>query len=139
MHPVRSSLSLRQVLLADAATCAAMGAVLALGAGAIGELTAIPAPLLRYAGIILAPVAVYMVLVACLWRDRLFAVRLVVLGNALWVAGSLALALGLIAPNALGLAFILTQAAVVAVFAWAERAAFRGAPGAVAAGQEATS
>lgn len=46
-------------------------------------------------------------------------------GNALWVAASLALLLGPAAPNALGVAFVLLQAAAVAGLAWVEAVALR--------------
>jgi len=51
---------------------------------------------------------------------------IVVAGNALWVAGSVWLALGeRIAPNRFGVAFLLAQAAVVALLAALEGAALR--------------
>ena len=50
----------------------------------------------------------------------------VVVGNALWVVASVALLLsGRVAPTALGEAFVLAQAAVVATLAWAEHGVLR--------------
>ena len=47
--------------------------------------------------------------------------------NALWVAESVAiLALGWVAPNALGVAFVLAQALIVAVFAGLQAVGLRG-------------
>jgi hypothetical protein len=109
---------LRIVLLIDAATCVATGLLMMLGADIVARLTAIPAPLLLYAGLSLFPVAIFIALVGT--RERLAppAVWVVIIGNALWVAGSALLLFGgMIAPNALGYVFIGAQAAAVAVLA----------------------
>ncbi len=109
---------LRTVLLIDAATCVATGLLMALGADFVAGLTAVPTPLLRYAGLSLFPVAAFIALVGT--RDSLAppAVFVVIAGNALWVAGSVLLLIsGLIAPNVLGYVFVGGQAAAVAVLA----------------------
>jgi hypothetical protein len=117
---------LGRILLIDAATCAAMGGLLILGAGPIAGLTAMPEPLLFWAGVLLIPVAAYMALVARRATDSGAAVWLAILGNLGWVAASLAL-FAFVAPNALGAILVLGQAAVVAALAWAEFTAWRGA------------
>jgi hypothetical protein len=117
---------LRTVLLVDAVTCIATGLLMALGADIVAEFTAVPAALLRYAGLSLFPVAAFIALVGT--RDRLApaAVWIVIAGNALWVAGSvLLLVSGLIAPNVLGYVFVAGQAAAVAVLAELEYASLR--------------
>jgi hypothetical protein len=109
---------LRTVLLIDAATCVATGLLMALGADFVAGLTAVPTPLLRYAGLSLFPVAAFIALVGT--RDSLAppAVFVVIAGNALWVAGSVLLLIsGLIAPNVGGYVFVGVQAAAVAVLA----------------------
>jgi hypothetical protein len=107
---------LRRVLLADAATCAASGIVMSLGAGVLGKLMQIPAGILLYAGLSLFPVAAFIALVATRGGIPVPAVWLVIVGNVLWVLGSLWLLLGgAIAPNALGTVYILAQAAAVAL------------------------
>lgn len=116
---------LARILTMDAATCAAMGALLVLAAGPICEITAIPTGLLFYAGVILIPIAIYMALVARAGTGSPLAVWLVILGNIGWVLASLAL-FGLIAPNAIGVAFILMQALVVGLLTWLEAEAWRG-------------
>lgn len=125
--PLRSSLpSLRSLLLIDAATCAAMGLVLDLGAMPVAALTNLPAGLLLYAGLSLFPIAALMALVAL--RPALLptGARLVIAGNGAWAIASLALlASGWIAPNGLGFAFIVVQAIVVAALAVMELAALR--------------
>lgn len=112
---------LRKVLLLDAGTCVAAGAVMSLLAGPLARLTAIPEPLLLTAGLALFPVAAFMAFVARMPSIPKAAVWLIVLGNAAWVAGSALLLLAaLIRPNGFGVAFILAQALAVAVLAWLE-------------------
>jgi hypothetical protein len=125
--PVLSFLSsLRALLFADAMTCAAMGALLVSGSGLVAGLTDIPAPLLFYAGLSLLPVAAFMALVALQVPVSGPLAWLVIGGNVLWVAASLLLLVsGWIAPNALGLAFVIAQAVAVAALALLELGALR--------------
>lgn len=106
---------LRPILRLDAATCAAMGLLLAFGAAPIAAITALPVPLLREAGILLLPFALFV-----LWAARRGAgwpVHIVVGVNLAWVAGSLALIASPWSGNALGIAFVAAQAAAVALLA----------------------
>lgn len=112
-------LSLRRVLLADAITCAAMGALLTAAAGPLSTMTRIPESLLLYAGIILFPVALFMSVVGLRRPLNRPAVGIVVAGNLGWIAASLAL-FGFLSPNMLGVIFILAQAAAVALLSWLE-------------------
>ncbi|NIJ19663.1 hypothetical protein FHS95_001332 [Sphingomonas naasensis] len=105
-HPL-----LRPVLLFDAATCLAMGGLLVAAAGPIAGLTDLPEPLLREAGILLFPFALFV-----LWAARRGAgwpARTVASANLGWVAASLAAILWT-APNAFGIAFVAAQALAVA-------------------------
>ncbi|MEQ8429381.1 MAG: hypothetical protein RLN94_08930 [Roseovarius sp.] len=104
-----------------------MGVGLVALAGPLAGLMALPAPLLFWAGAILFPVAAYMAAVALWLPGNAPAVMLVILGNVLWVVASLALLAGVVAPNALGVAFLLGQAAFVAVMARLEQLALRAA------------
>jgi hypothetical protein len=123
-----TQISLPAVLRADAALGFAMGVALALAAGPVAGLTGLPPGLLRGAGLALLPVAAFMAWAARPAAPRR-AGRAVVIGNCAWVAASLGLLVsGFVAPNALGTAFVLAQAAVVAGFAWAEATALRAAP-----------
>ncbi|WP_428644388.1 hypothetical protein [Roseibium sp.] len=116
-----TQLSLRSLLGVDAATCAAMGGLLVLVSGDIAGVTQISAPLLFWAGLLLFPVAVFMALSARAAQVPGWAVNLVVLGNLAWVLASLVLPFaGVIAPNTLGWAFLLIQAAAVVVLSWLE-------------------
>jgi hypothetical protein len=127
--------SLQNVLLLDAATCVAAGALMAFGSNFVAGLTAIPAPLLYWAGLLLFPVAALMLFTGLQARPARSLVWLIVLGNVGWVIASLAI-FAFIAPNALGYAFILAQAATVAVLAMLEHGALQRAE--IAAPQRAT-
>jgi hypothetical protein len=119
-----SSTALSNVLLLDAATCVAAGALMAVGSKFVAGLTGIPAPLLFWAGLILFPIAALMVYAGLQAAPSRPLVWLIVLGNIGWVAASLAL-FAVIAPNALGYAFIAAQAAAVAVLALLEHSALQ--------------
>jgi len=120
---------LRTILGLDAATCVATGLLLTVGAGAIAELTLIPANVSFYAGLSLFPIALFIGFVA---SRRVLArplVWLVIAGNALWVAASLWLMFGgSTAPSTIGYAFVLVQAAAVAVLAELEYFGLRRLP-----------
>lgn len=121
----------RKVLLVDALTCTGAGLLMALGAGALSPLTQLPEGLLRIAGLSLFPVAAlfgWMAVSRALNRPLLL---VAVMGNAAWVAGSLAV-LAVTSPSTLGYAFVLAQAAAVAGLAVLEARALK-APGALAA------
>jgi len=125
--PMKSSLpSLPSLLLVDAATCAVLGLALEFGARPIAALTGLPESLLLYAGLSLFPIAAVMALVALRPALQPAGTWLVIAGNAAWAIASLALlATGWVAPNGLGVAFVLVQALVVVVLAMLERAALR--------------
>lgn len=105
---------LRGVLGLDAATCVLMGGLLVLAAAPLAALLALPPALLFWAGVILFPCAALMAGTAAMRRPPAWLVWLVIAGNAAWVFASLGL-LVVLAPNALGVAFVLVQAAVVLV------------------------
>jgi len=105
---------LRRTLAVDALTCTAAGALMAFGASALAPITGLPQPLLFWAGVALFPVAVIMALLSRRERAPAALVWLVVLGNAGWVAGSIAV-LFLTTPTLFGAAFVIAQSAAVAV------------------------
>ncbi|MEO5669468.1 MAG: hypothetical protein ABIR26_02150 [Ramlibacter sp.] len=109
---------LRYVLLADAASCIATGALQVAFTGALAQHLGIPAGLLAGTGWFLLAYAATVAFIAT--RDpipRGF-VWLLVAGNLGWAAACVALlASGWIAPASLGVAWILAQAATVAVLA----------------------
>lgn len=138
LEPTRSLHSprlLRLALLGDAVSSGATGLLMATGAGPLAPLLGLPEPLLRGAGLVLLP---YAATVAWLGTRPVLgrgAVRAVVALNLLWAAEcALLLALRLVAPTGLGVAFVLLQAAVVLGFALAQWAGLRqAAPAAVPA------
>lgn len=117
---------LRKLLFLDAGTCIAMGVLLVSSAGFLSDLLSVPAALLFYAGVILLPVAAFMAVTAVRTPVSRLAVRSILAGNVLWVVASLGLVLGAwISPNALGYAFILFQAAAVALLTVFEQLTWR--------------
>ena len=107
---------LRRVLMVDAATCVATGLLMTLFATPLATLLELPAALLAYAGAALFPIAVFMGWLAVRDDVSRAGTWLVILGNAGWVAGSV-LVLLLFSPTAVGYAFVIAQAVVVAFLA----------------------
>jgi hypothetical protein len=109
---------LRRVLILDAVASGATGLLMLLGAELLEQWLNLPAALLRYAGISLLPFAAivaWLGLRASLSRAGVWAVIAL---NVLWVVDSAALLVsGWVDPALLGYAFVIFQAAVVAVLA----------------------
>lgn len=113
---IQSSPFLRGALALDAAACAATGLLLSLGAGALSGLLGFPEEFLRGAGLVLLPCAAALAVLAGRARLPRLAVYAVIGVNLLWIADSLLiLVAGWFVPTGLGIAFVLTQAAAVAV------------------------
>lgn len=109
---------LRNVLLADAVSCLASGALQVLFTAALRQILNLPAPLLAGTGWFLLAYGAAVGFTAT--RDTLprFLVWLFIAGNVAWaLACALLLASGWLAPTMPGAAWILAQAAVVAVLA----------------------
>jgi hypothetical protein len=105
-------------MLADAAISGATGLMMLAGADLLSAMLGVPAPLLRYAGLILLPFAAMVLYLARHAHLSRAGVRTVIALNVAWVAASiLALVAGWIAPTTLGVAFVIFQAVVVAGFA----------------------
>lgn len=117
---------LRTVLLVDAVTCVATGALMTVGADFVSGLTQIPRGLLMAAGLSLFPIAAVIAFVATRRPLLRTGVWLVIIGNVGWVLGSvLVMVTGSITPNAHGYAFIITQAVAVAILAELELTGLR--------------
>ena len=125
---------LRRVLLADAVSGLAMGAMLVLGAGALEPLLGLSVTLLREAGLVLLLIAAfvgYVGLRRALSRRMVWAVIAL---NALWVVDSFVLLFsGWVSPTLTGQVFIAGQAVAVAVLAELEFFGVRRMPLPVAA------
>lgn len=112
---------LRYVLIADAIASGATGALMILGAGFLSGLLTIPAGLIFESGLILVPYVLLVAIIASRPVIPMRPVRFIIACNALWTLGSLILLLGgVITPNALGHAFVILQAVVVALFGVAQ-------------------
>ncbi|HET9904308.1 MAG TPA: hypothetical protein VFQ27_11475 [Xanthobacteraceae bacterium] len=115
MSSFRPSPFLRKVLAIDAVASGATGALVLFGAGFLADWLGLPAALLRGAGLVLAPYVAYVAWLASRREVTAAAVWLVMAANAAWTAASLILLVsGWVAPTALGYAFVIGQAVVVA-------------------------
>jgi len=113
---IQSSRFLRNALALDAAACAATGLLLATAAGPLSGLLGFPPAFLRGAGLVLLPCAMLLAWLTNRARLPRIAIHAVIGVNILWVADSIAiLVAGWFAPTGLGIAFVLAQAAAVAV------------------------
>ena len=115
IHP---STFLSRALLADAIFSGVAAVALTLGAGMLAPLLNLPEALLREAGLFLIA---YTALVGWL-GTRSSAMKalvwFVIVGNAAWTLGSIALLFsGAVSPNLLGQVFIVAQAIATGVFA----------------------
>lgn len=116
MSLIQSSSLLRSALALDAAACAGMGLILAAAAGPLAAPLGLPVDFLRGAGLLLLPCAVLLGWFAGRKALPRLAVYAVIGVNLLWIADSIAILLmGWFAPTGLGIAFVLAQAAAVAI------------------------
>jgi hypothetical protein len=109
---------LRLSLRLDAAASGALGVLLAAGGALLDELLGIPTAVLVAVGGFLVAYAAALWLIGSRPQVSRPAVRLVAVGNLLWVAASVvAVAAGWWSPTALGTGLVIAQAAAVALFA----------------------
>jgi hypothetical protein len=124
----RTDAFLRMALLGDAVASGLTGLAAFAGAGLLADLLGLPTSLLRPAGFLLLPYAAFVAWLGTRARIPRGAVKLVVAVNLLWAVDSLVLLTsGWVAPTALGIAFVLFQAIVVAGFAAAQAWGLRAA------------
>jgi hypothetical protein len=110
------SLFLRRVLLIDGLVSGAAGIVMIAGAGLMAPLLSLPQELMTYAGVALIPWVIALVALSRMMLIPRPAVRAVVAVNLAWVAGSIVV-LFAASPSPFGYAFVIAQAAAVALFA----------------------
>lgn len=116
MSILRSPNLLRHALIADAIGSGASAVLLLSAAGMLAPLLGLPEQLLRTAGLILVPFVALVAFAAL--RGQPAAAWAVILINFAWVIGSVLLLVGdSVAPTTLGYAFVIAQAAFVAVVA----------------------
>lgn len=118
MSTIHPSPFLRKSLMLDAVATGATAVLLIAGAGLLDGLLGLPVALMREAGLILVPFVAFVAWVGTRQETSRGAVWAIIAVNALWVIASLALLVsGWVAPTVLGYAFVIAQAAVVALFA----------------------
>jgi hypothetical protein len=109
---------LRQALLSDAVTSGACAMLMLFGAGFLAPLLGLPMTLLQFAGLVLIPYAAWLGSLGLRERMSRPAVWAVIIANAIWAADSILLLVsGWVHPTPAGYAFVLAQAAVVAMYA----------------------
>jgi hypothetical protein len=109
---------LRFALLGDAIASGATGLLMAAAAGPLSGLLGLPQALLFGAGLMLLPYAVFVAWIGRKPQVPTALVWAVIILNAVWVVDSFLLLLsGWVQPTGLGMAFVIAQAAVVALFA----------------------
>ena len=124
---VRNTPFLRKTLLADAAVGSVASVATIFGAGLLAPLLGLPPSLLTWAGVALIPYVVFLLLLARREDIPVSWLREIVFLNWAWVAASAGILLfAPIQPNMFGVAFIVAQAAAVALFAWLEALPLRG-------------
>jgi hypothetical protein len=107
-----STLFLRRILAMDSASCAIMGVAMSLAAPGLAPLLGLPEDLIRTAGLLLLPLAAFILWLASRPAPPPVLVWIVILGNLVWTAESFAL-LGQMEPTPLGTAFVSIQALAV--------------------------
>ncbi len=118
MSAIAMNSLLRNALRIDAVASVLVGLPMAAAAHPLAAALGLPVPLLFWAGVICLPYAAILWWMSGQAELPSQAVITVVSGNALWVAGCLALAFaGWTLPTALGVAFLVAQAVFVALFA----------------------
>lgn len=123
---------LSRILVLDAATSAGAGLVLLLGAGHTAALLGLPSGFQRVAGLALLAFAAFVASVAAKARPSRRAIWAIIVVNVLWAVDSaLVLLLGFVTATTLGVAFVLAQAAVVAILAELQTIGLRRAPAVV--------
>lgn len=117
---------LRAFLKLDGLGSGALGVLLAATGGLLTDPLGLPTGLLVPAGLFLVPYAGWLWYLATRPTVSLAAVRVVVLGNLLWIVASVTLVVaGWFSPTALGVGFVLAQAAAVVGFVAGQLAGLR--------------
>ena len=109
---------LPNVMWADAASCAATGALQVVFTGVLARLTGLPAPLLMATGVFLLAYAAAAALMAGRRTPPRTLIGLVVVGNFGWALACIALLVsGMFTITALSVAWVLAQVLCVVVLA----------------------
>lgn len=115
---ITPSLLLRRAIQIDAVVSGAMALLLTFAAGALAPLLQLPKALLLESGLFLIAYAALVGWLGTRSTMPRWLVLLVVIGNAAWTIGSLALLMSsAVSPNLFGEAFVVLQAIAVGIFA----------------------
>ncbi len=126
MNLITPSRFLKNALYADAAVSAASAVLQLSSANLLAGLLSLPSALLFETGVFMVGYVALLVVMARSQRVWAWLVLAVVAGNVAWALGCLVLpALLPTAPNALGIVFLVLQAAVPLLFAALEWAGLR--------------
>jgi hypothetical protein len=116
MSNTTSSTFLRRALALDAIASGATAVLIVAAASPLEGLLGLPAALLRGAGLVLIPYVGFVIYAAMRETVARSAVWSIIAANMAWAAASAVLLLaGWVEPNALGYAFVIGQALVVAL------------------------
>lgn len=121
---MQNNIFLRRVLALDSLSCLALGLLLALGAAGLAPLFGLPEPLVRFAGLALLPLGVFIGWLSSRPNPPRPLVWVVIAGNVAWTAESF-ITLGQSQATALGTAFISAQALAVLGLAMLEYVGIR--------------
>lgn len=117
---------LRRVLILDAVSSAAMGALLLLALSPLTSLLGLPTDLLFFAGLSLLPFAAFVGWLATRELPPRVGIWAVIVLNAFWAVDSLLLLVaGWFEPTLLGAVFVVFQAVLVGLFGALELAGLR--------------
>ncbi len=131
---INPSSFLRRALIADAIFSGVAALGFTFGAGAFAALFNLPEGFLREVGLFLIAYAAFVGWLGTRAAMMKPLVPLVIIGNAAWTLGSIALLFsGAVAPNALGMAMVVAQAIATGVFAELQYIGLRKSGGAVTA------
>lgn len=116
---------LKRVLIVDAASCLGMGAVLLAAAAALAGPLGLPTGLIAGAGLLLMPLGLFILWLGTRAAAPAAFVYLVIAGNVIWAAESIALALGSETITPVGTLFVAAQAVAVVGLAVLEAVGLR--------------
>lgn len=119
-----TGMTIQKIMGLDALTCLSAGVLMVAAAAPIAALTNLPQPLLFWAGLALWPIAALFFAMARMTPVPKPLLWIAVLGNLAWVIAGIGV-LSVISPNALGVVFVLAQAAVVAILTVLEARSLR--------------
>lgn len=131
---INPSLFLRRALIADSVFSGVAALGFTLGTGAFAALFNLPEALLREVGLFLIAYAAFVGWLGTRQPMMKALVLIVIVGNAAWTLGSIALLFsGSVSPNLLGTTMVVAQAIATGVFAELQYVGLRRSEGAVAA------